>query len=54
LAEPDPLKGKFSWVAPVARERTKCREGDVVPLQTPLGMDALGMISVEYPEPVAD
>ena len=52
--ELDPLKGKISWVSPVARALTKCREGDVVPLQTPLGMDELEIISVDYPEPVAD
>ena len=52
--ELDPLKGKISWVSPVARALTKCREGDVVPLQTPLGMDELEIISVDYPEPIAD
>jgi len=48
------LKGKISWVSPVARAMTKFREGDVVPLNTPLGMDELTILEVEYPEPIAD
>lgn len=54
IDELDPLKGKISWVSPVARALTKCREGDVAQLQTPLGMDELEIVAVEYPEPVAD
>ena len=52
--ELDPLKGKISWVSPVARALTKGREGDVVTLQTPLGIDELEILSVDYPEPVTD
>jgi transcription elongation factor GreB len=51
--ELDPLKGKISWVSPVARALTKAREGDVITLHTPLGMDELEIVSVAYPEPVA-
>ena len=54
IDELDPLKGKISWVSPVARALTKAREGDVVTLQTPQGNDELEILSVEYPEPVAD
>ena len=54
IDELDPLHGKISWVSPVARALTKCREGDVAQLQTPLGMDELEIISVDYPEPVTD
>jgi transcription elongation factor GreB len=54
IDELDPLKGKISWVSPVARALTKAREGDVVMLQTPQGNDELEILSVEYPEPVAD
>jgi len=52
--ELDPLKGKISWVSPVARALTKGREGDVVTLQTPLGMDELEILSVDYPAPAGD
>jgi transcription elongation factor GreB len=54
IDELDPLKGKISWVSPVARALTKAREGDVVTLQTPQGTDELEILGVEYPEPVAD
>lgn len=49
IDELDPLKGKISWVSPVARALTKAREGDVITLTTPAGEDALEIISVTYP-----
>jgi transcription elongation factor GreB len=52
--ELDPLRGKISWVSPVARALTKGREGDLITLQTPLGTDELEILSVEYPEPITD
>ena len=52
--ELDPLKGKISWVSPVARALTRAREGDLIALQTPLGTDELEILSVDYPEPVTD
>ena len=54
IDELDPLKGRISWVSPVARALTKAREGDVVMLHTPQGNDELEILSVEYPEPAAD
>ncbi|WP_426176493.1 transcription elongation factor GreB [Massilia sp. TWR1-2-2] len=54
IDELDPLKGKISWVSPVARAMTKAREGDVVTLQTPLGPEELELLSVEYPAPSPD
>ena len=51
IDELDPLKGKISWVAPVARALTKSREGDVVTLTTPAGVDELEILSVTYPSP---
>lgn len=51
IDELDPLKGKISWVAPVARALTKAREGDVVTLTTPAGEDELEILSVTYPSP---
>ena len=49
IDELDPLRGKISWVSPVARALTKAREGDVVTLRTPGGDEELEIISVEYP-----
>ncbi len=51
IDELDPLRGKISWVSPVARALTKAREGDVVTLQTPAGEDELEIVSVQYPAP---
>ena len=51
IDELDPLKGKISWVAPVARALTKSREGDVVTLTTPAGEDELEILRVTYPSP---
>ncbi len=49
IDELDPLKGKISWVSPVARALTKARDGDVVTLRTPGGDEELEIIAVEYP-----
>ena len=51
IDEIDPLHGKISWVSPVARALTKSKEGDVVTLSTPSGVDELEIIAVEYPKP---
>ncbi len=51
IDELDPLKGKISWVAPVARALTKSREGDVITLTTPAGVDELEILRVSYPSP---
>src|SRR4051794_19575223 len=49
IDELDPLNGKISWIAPVARALTKAREGDSVTLRTPAGVDELTILSVSYP-----
>lgn len=54
IDELDPLNGKISWISPVARALTKAREGDLVTLQTPLGNEELEILSVAYPQPVAE
>ena len=51
IDELDPLKGKISWVSPVARALTKSREGDVITLITPAGVDELEILHVTYPSP---
>ena len=49
IDEIDPLKGKISWISPVARALTKAREGDTVTLQTPAGIEELEITRVSYP-----
>jgi transcription elongation factor GreB len=48
----DPLRGKISWVSPVARALTKAHEGDAVTLHTPSGVEELTILSVSYPSPM--
>ena len=54
IDELDPLNGKISWVAPVARALTKAREGDVITFQAPHGVEELEILEVSYPAPSAD
>jgi transcription elongation factor GreB len=54
IDELDPLKGKISWVSPVARAMTRAREGDLITLATPLGPEELELLSVSYPAPASD
>lgn len=49
IDEADPLNGKISWISPVARAITRAREGDIVTLKTPAGLDELEIIEVSYP-----
>lgn len=49
IDEFDPLKGKVSWISPIARTITKAREGDVVTLHTPTGVEELEILEVSYP-----
>src|SRR4051812_45178724 len=53
IDELDPLKGKISWVSPVARAITKARAGDLITLQTPHGTEELELLEVHYPAPPA-
>lgn len=46
----DPLRGKISWISPVARALTKARVGDTVTLKTPHGVDELTILDVNYPQ----
>ena len=49
--EADPLAGKISWVAPIARGLLKAREGDIVTLKTPGGAEQIEIVEVRYPAP---
>jgi len=48
LDEVDPQRGYVSWVSPIARALTKSREGDIVALPTPAGVEELEILAVEY------
>ena len=48
LDEVDPQRGYVSWVSPIARALTKSREGDIVPLPTPSGVEELEVVAIEY------
>ncbi|WP_028312533.1 transcription elongation factor GreB [Derxia gummosa] len=56
MDEVDPANGAISWISPVARALTKSREGDVVTLRTPAGVDELEVIEIRYQpfEPARD
>lgn len=54
IDELDPLQGKISWISPVARALTKAHHGDTVMLQTPVGMQELEILGVDYPAPVGN
>jgi transcription elongation factor GreB len=45
----DPLKGKISWISPVARALIKARAGDTISLKTPSGVDELTILQVDFP-----
>src|SRR5690606_25422730 len=47
--EVDPLRGRISWISPVARALKKTRACDIVTLRTPRGVDELEVLDVEYP-----
>lgn len=51
IDEIDPLKGKISWISPIARAFTKTHEGETVMLKTPGGVEELHILEVTYPEP---
>ena len=48
--EVDPVRGRISWISPVARALAKAREGDVVVLRTPAGPEEVEVAAVRYVE----
>jgi transcription elongation factor GreB len=48
IDEVDPAHGRVSWISPIARALLKAREGDVVQLRTPAGVETLEIVSVRY------
>lgn len=48
LDETDPTHGRISWISPLARALLKAREGDVVKLHTPKGIEDLEVVEIRY------
>lgn len=48
IDEVDPPRRRVSWISPIARALVKAREGDVVTLRTPAGVDELEVIEIRY------
>jgi len=46
--EVDTARGRVSWISPVAKALLKAREGDVVRLATPGGVEELEILRVAY------
>ena len=48
IDEIDPARGYNSWISPMARALLKAREGDIVTLHTPGGVEELEVVGVRY------
>lgn len=48
MDEVDPGHGRISWISPLARALLKAREGDIVPLHTPGGLEELEVVEIRY------
>jgi transcription elongation factor GreB len=50
IDEVDPARGRVSWISPIAKALLKAREGDVVTLRTPAGVEEIEVLEVRYDE----
>jgi transcription elongation factor GreB len=48
IDETDPLGGRISWISPLARALLKAREGDVVQVRTPAGLEEVEVLEIRY------
>lgn len=48
IDEAEPGRGWISWISPLAKALLKAREGDVVSLQTPGGLEELEVVKICY------
>ena len=46
--EVEPVRGRISWVSPVARALLRAGEGDTVTLRTPAGDEELEVLAIRY------
>jgi transcription elongation factor GreB len=50
IDEVDPMRGRVSWISPIAKALIKAREGDTVMVQTPGGAQPLDVLAIRYEE----
>jgi transcription elongation factor GreB len=48
IDEADLADAKVSWISPIARALLKARQGDVVDVRTPLGLQSLEVVEIRY------
>jgi transcription elongation factor GreB len=48
IDEADLARGQVSWVSPIARALIKAREGDLVELRTPAGIEQIEVLAIRY------
>jgi transcription elongation factor GreB len=48
IDEVDPARGRVSWISPIAKALLKSREGDIVALRTPAGVEEIEVVSIRY------
>ena len=53
IDESDSLAGEVSWISPIARTLLKARVGDELNLVTPVGVEKIEVVEVQYPAPAA-
>ncbi|MES2534224.1 MAG: transcription elongation factor GreB [Pseudomonadota bacterium] len=49
IDEAESARAQVSWISPIARALLKSREGDVVKLVTPAGVQEVEVLAVDYP-----
>ena len=50
IDEADSSAGRVSWVSPIARALLKAREGDMVELKAPTGIETIEVVAIAYPD----
>lgn len=51
IDEADSAKSQVSWISPIARTLIKSRVGDELRLMTPVGIQLIEILEVQYPAP---
>jgi len=54
IDEADLDRGQVSWISPIARALMKAREGDILELRTPAGMEHIEVLDIRYGSSDAD
>lgn len=48
IDEADFARGQVSWISPIARALMKAREGDIVELRAPAGIEQIEVLAISY------